>query len=105
VLNTAAQAVSDANTLLAPFLPHSAQKVHEVLGGTGVFAPQPRIEEVADLDDASRTYPVITGDYADVPAWAPVPVKPGTPVAKPTPVFTKLDDAIVEEELARYANR
>ena len=105
VLNTAAQAVSDANTLLAPFLPHSAQKVHEVLGGTGVFAPQPRIEEVADLDDASRSYPVITGDYADVPAWAPVPVRPGTPVAKPTPVFTKLDDAIVEEELARYANR
>ncbi|MDM7855552.1 methionine--tRNA ligase [Cellulomonas alba] len=103
VLNTAAQAVSDANTLLAPFLPHSAQKVHEVLGGTGTFAPQPRIEEVTDLDDASRSYPVITGDYSAVPAWTPVPVKPGTPVAKPTPVFTKLDDSIVEEELARYA--
>jgi methionyl-tRNA synthetase len=105
VLNTAAQAVSDANTLLAPFLPHSSQKVHEVLGGTGTFAPQPRIEEVTDLDDASRTYPVITGDYQAVPGWTPVQVKPGTPVAKPTPVFTKLDDSIVEEELARYANR
>ena len=28
----------------------------------------------------------------------------GTPIAKPTPVFTKLDEAIVEEELARYAD-
>ncbi len=27
--------------------------------------------------------------------------RPGTPVAKPTPVFTKLDVALVDEELAR----
>ncbi|AEI11100.1 MULTISPECIES: methionine--tRNA ligase [Cellulomonas] len=105
VLNTAAQVVSDANTLLAPFLPHSAQKVHETLGGAGVFAPQPRLEEVTDLDDATRTYPVITGDYRDVPAWATSTLVPGTPVAKPTPVFTKLDDSIVEEELERYRTR
>ena len=32
VLHVAAQAVSDANHLLAPFLPHSAQKVWEALG-------------------------------------------------------------------------
>ncbi|MGN8244887.1 methionine--tRNA ligase [Cellulomonas soli] len=104
VLHTAAQAVTDANTLLSPFLPHSAQKVHEALGGTGDVSPLPRIEEVTDLDDASRAYPVITGDYRlgdTVRAWASTPVVPGAPVAKPTPVFTKLDDAIVEEELDR----
>ncbi|HET8657662.1 MAG TPA: methionine--tRNA ligase, partial [Micromonosporaceae bacterium] len=32
VLHTALQVVSDANTMLSPFLPHSAQKVHELLG-------------------------------------------------------------------------
>ncbi|WP_448631414.1 methionine--tRNA ligase [Cellulomonas soli] len=104
VLHTAAQAVNDANTLLSPFLPHSAQKVHEAIGGTGEVSPLPRIEEVTDLDDASRAYPVITGDYrlgSTVRAWASTPVVPGAPVAKPTPVFTKLDDAIVEEELDR----
>lgn len=104
VLHTAAQAVNDANTLLSPFLPHSAQKVHEALGGTGEVSPLPRIEEVTDLDDASRQYPVITGDYRlgeGVRAWASTPVVPGAPVAKPTPVFTKLDDSIVEEELDR----
>ena len=42
VLHVAAQAVSDANHLLAPFLPHSAQKVWEALGGTGTFSPLPR---------------------------------------------------------------
>ena len=45
---------------------------------------------------------MITGDYTSVTGtWQPRAVVPGTPVAKPTPVFTKLDDAIVEEELER----
>jgi methionyl-tRNA synthetase len=104
VLHTAAQAVSDANTLLAPFLPHSAQKVHEVLGGTGTFSPLPRIDEVTDLDDDSRHYPIITGDYElgrTVAPWQSNPIAPGTAIAKPVPVFTKLDDSIVEEELER----
>ena len=48
-------------------------------------------------------YPIITGDYTGVPTWERHPVTAGTPVAKPTPVFVKLDEAIVDEELARYA--
>ena len=103
VLHTTVQAVSDLNTMLSPFLPHSAQQVHEALGGTGTFSPLPRIEEVDDLDDPSRHYPVITGDYRSVPAWVPVPVVPGTAVAKPTPVFRKLDEAGVAAERERLA--
>ncbi|MFZ5870774.1 MAG: methionine--tRNA ligase, partial [Actinomycetota bacterium] len=61
VLHVAAQAVSDCNRLLAPFLPHSSQQVHEALGGTGTFQPMPQIREVDDLD-GGPSYPVITGD-------------------------------------------
>ncbi|MCL2453924.1 MAG: methionine--tRNA ligase [Micrococcales bacterium] len=104
VLHTLTQAVADLNRLLAPFLPHSAQQVHQTLGGTGAFSPQPRIDEVTDLDDPSRRYPVITGDYTDVPGWAPEPVVPGTPVGKPTPIFRKLDEAGIAEELARLTD-
>src|SRR3954447_75230 len=101
VLHTALQAVSDCNALLTPFLPHSAQQVHELLGGTGVWSPAPRIEEVTDLDDGSP-YPIITGDYRDAQAvWAPRPLPPRTPLQPPTPVFKKLDESVVEEELAR----
>ena len=96
---------SDANTLLAPFLPHSAQKVHETFGRTGTFSPLPRIDEVTDLDDDSRHYPVITGDYELRPDGRAVGVERrscrGRRSAKPVPVFTKLDDSIVEEELER----
>src|SRR5699024_8889152 len=35
VLHVLAQAVSDLNRILAPFLPHAANRVHAVLGGTG----------------------------------------------------------------------
>jgi methionyl-tRNA synthetase len=100
VLHTTAQAVWCCNTMLAPFLPHSANAVHRTLGGSGDFMPMPRVEEVTDLDDG-RPYPVITGEYSTTPPWAFTDVPVGAPVPKPTPIFTKLDDAVVEEELAR----
>jgi len=100
ILHVAAQAVSDLNVMLSPFLPHSANTVDAIIGGTGDIAPLPRVEEVDDLDGGPG-YPVITGDYTGVPVWGPRPVRVGAPVAKPAPVFTKLDDAIVAEELAR----
>ena len=56
ILHTALQVVQDANTLLTPFLPHSAQQVHEALGGTGVWAAQPEIREDR-VDDLGRHGP------------------------------------------------
>ena len=111
VLHTLAQAVTDLNLMLSPFLPHAANDVDRVLGGSGRIAPMPRIEEVDELDpeylpeafDGRTGYPIITGDYQDAPTWGRHPVTVGTPVAKPTPVFTKLDESIIEAELARYA--
>ncbi|MAO81160.1 methionine--tRNA ligase [uncultured Nocardioides sp.] len=108
VLHVALQCVSDCNTLLAPFLPHAANKVHAVLGGEGEKFPMPVIEQVEELEPDNgaglTTYPVITGDYSATPAWEPRAIVVGTPIAKPTPVFTKLDPGVVEEELARVAD-
>ena len=105
VLHVALQCVSDCNTLLAPFLPHAANKVHAVLGGEGEKFPMPVIEQVEELEPDSgaglTSYPVITGDYSATPRWESRPVVVGPPIAKPTPVFTKLDPSVVEEELAR----
>ena len=107
VLHVAAQCVSDCNTLLSPFLPHAANKVHTVLGGQGELMPMPRIEQVDELEPDNgaghTSYSVITGEYASTPAWASRPVVVGAKVDKPTPVFTKLDPSVVEEELARAA--
>ena len=105
VLHVAAQAVSDARTLLSPFLPFSAQAVHEVMGGTGTVSPMPEIREVEDLD-GGPAYPVLMGDYSSQARWESVPIVPGTPIAQPTPVFTKLDaEAVVREELERLEHK
>lgn len=100
ILHVTAQCVADLNLVLAPFLPFSANEVDRALGGKGEVAPMPRIEDVEDLD-GGPPYPVITGDYTAVPEWRRHPIVVGAPVAKPTPVFTKLDPAIVDEELSR----
>jgi methionyl-tRNA synthetase len=100
VLHVMAQCVADLNVILSPFLPVSANAVDRALGGRGDVAPLPRIEEVEDLDGGPG-YPIITGDYSGFPAWHRHPITVGTPVEKPTPVFTKLDPSVVEEELAR----
>src|SRR5215210_6704675 len=102
VLHTALQAIRDCNALLTPFLPHSSQKVHELLGGTGVWSVAPRVEQVTDLDDGSP-YPVITGPHDQGQAvWGSTPLPPpGTPLTPPTPIFRKLDDSVVEEEIRR----
>src|SRR6188472_501847 len=93
VLHTALQVVSDANTLLTPFLPHAAQQVHEALGGSGLWAAQPEIREVTE--EGGPDYPVIMGDYAAEQArWESRPITPGTPLQRPTPLFTKLDESL-----------
>jgi len=95
ILHTALQVVSDANTLLTPFLPHAAQQVHELLGGAGVWASQPVLEEVDDAD-GSR-YPVLTGAYdQEQAAWRSIPIEVGRPLAKPTPLFAKLDPKLAD---------
>jgi methionyl-tRNA synthetase len=104
VLHVALQAVSDCNTLLTPFLPHSAQKVYELLGGKGVHAPMPSIVEVTDLD-GGPDYPILTGDYTGGARWESVPVEAGRELQPPTPVFRKLDPSIVDDELARLDTR
>lgn len=108
ILWVLAQVIADLNLMFSPFLPSSANAIDRVFGGSGQIAPMPRIEEVTDLDQTREdgsdfNYPIITGDYGDVPQWGRHEVKIGNTVSKPKPVFAKLDSEIIEEELARLA--
>jgi methionyl-tRNA synthetase len=99
VLHVVLQLVDDAKTLLTPFLPKSSAKVHRMLGGAGPWSGMPHIEKVDEEDGPS--YPVITGDYAGGARWESFPVRPGTLLTLPDPLFAKLDVSVVDEELAR----
>ena len=103
VLHVLVQCVLDLNTILSPFLPFSANAVDEVFGGSGEIQPMPELREADDLDGGAG-YPILTGDYTGAARWERRPVVVGTKVGKPTPIFTKLDPEIVDEELARLSD-
>jgi methionyl-tRNA synthetase len=73
-LYVALYAISCLKTALYPFLPFSSQKVHEYLGFEG---------QVEDH------------------GWLPQPVPPGQKMREPQPLFTKLDESIIDEETKR----
>ena len=99
ILHVTLQAVADAKTLLTPFLPRSSQAVNEMLGGAADWAGTPRIETVDE--EGGPSYPVITGTYDSSFRWHSRPIAAGTPLVVPTPLFTKLDQSVVDEEIAR----
>jgi methionyl-tRNA synthetase len=101
IVHVALQLVDDGKTLLTPFLPGSSQRVAEMLGAAGPWAGRPELRQVSQ--EGGPDYPVITGDYAAGPRWASVPVRSGTPLAAPEPLFAKIDPKAAEEELARLA--
>jgi len=61
-------------TMLSPYLPFSSQKVHEYLGFIG------NVEEYG---------------------WEPQELPAGQRLQEPKPLFTKLDDSVIEEETRR----
>lgn len=99
ILHVALQVVDDAKTLFTPFLPESSVQVHRMLGGEGRWAAMPEQREVGE--EGGRDYPVLMGDYDTGARWESTPLRPGTPLARPQPLFAKLSPSVVDEELAR----
>ncbi len=99
ILHVALQLVDDGKTLLTPFLPRSSQRVYEMLGGDGTWSDMPRIDQVDE--DGGPSYPVITGDYSGAATWESAPIRPGTALSAPTPLFAKIDPGVVIDELNR----
>jgi len=104
VLFTAVRAIDSLKVLFAPFLPFSSQRLHEMLGYTGQLSGTLRFEDVTERDEQGRTriHRVLTGDYSRREGrWQPSALPPGRKLLPPQPLFKKLDDKVVAEELAR----
>ena len=100
VLYVALRCVDNLKIMLTPFLPFTSQRLHELLGYAGYIAGPLEFREHAE-EDGSR-HRVLTGDYTSwVGRWEPSALPPGQPIGQPAPLFKKLDDAVVEQELAR----
>lgn len=69
--------IATLSTVLYPFLPFTSQKIHEYLGFAG------KIEDCG---------------------WQPAVPEPGQKLLPPHPLFTKLDEKIIEEETSRIGH-
>jgi methionyl-tRNA synthetase len=100
-LYTALRAIDSLKILFTPFLPFSSQALHEMLGYEGsIFGRQ----HVATFEEETRSHQALCYDASELTGrWEPSQLPPGQPMRKPRPLFKKLDESIVEEELARMA--
>jgi methionyl-tRNA synthetase len=99
VLYVSLRAVDSLKTIFTPFLPHTSQQLHELLGYDGVLAGPLEFREV---EDGGETHEILTGDYTGwVGRWEPSTLQPGQALREPKPLFRKLDESIVDEELNR----
>lgn len=74
ILYTAVQAIGGMKTLAVPYMPNTSQKCHELLG---------------------------LASEAAAGKWQREEVPAGTPLAKPAPLFKKLDESVIEQEVER----
>jgi methionyl-tRNA synthetase len=91
--------VDNLKTILAPILPHTAQKLHEYLGYDGQLFGTQQVEE---YQEETRGHLALTYDHSGaVGAWAVSELPAGQALREPAPLFKKLDESVVEEEYAR----
>ena len=98
ILYVALQNVNTLKTMLTPFMPFSSQRLHEMLGYNDVIAPMPMVKEVGQGSDRH----LVMGDgYPETDRWRPERLEPGRRLREPQPLFKKLDEKVVDEELRR----
>jgi methionyl-tRNA synthetase len=99
--------IDNLKTILSPILPYTAQQLHEYLGYEGqpfgfaqgkLFGTQ----HVEEYHEETRSHQALTYDHtATIGAWMPSHLPPGQALRKPSSLFKKLDESLIDEEYAR----
>jgi len=80
----------DATARLTPFLPHSRKRVHELLGKMMSGSGQAGSVEVGTQVGRRAYAGGLQGVYRRRRVWGSRPIRAGTKLATPTPIFTKV---------------
>jgi methionyl-tRNA synthetase len=97
---TALRAIDSLKVIFAPFLPFTAEKLHQFLGYDGSLFGEQYTEEVQDelgVHNVLRYRPPADPGLK----WKPSTLEPDQQLRQPGPLFKKLDESVIEEERAR----
>jgi methionyl-tRNA synthetase len=98
VVYTTLRVIDNLKTLLAPYLPFSAQQVHDYLGYDGQLFGSLEIVEYAETRSQHKA--LVYDDTHAVGTWAKSALQPGQAMREPKALFVKLEPEIVERERA-----
>jgi methionyl-tRNA synthetase len=96
----ALKAIDSLKILFAPFLPFSSGRLHQYLGYEGVLFG--RSYTATFQEEKGRVHEALCYDDSGVRGeWKPSALPGGQALRQPEPLFAKLDESVVEEELER----
>jgi methionyl-tRNA synthetase len=93
------RAIDSLKILFTPFLPFSCQRLHEYLGYQGNLFGRFRVEQIREKEKSHLALRFDPADGTNI--WRPSVLAPGQGLRQPAPLFKKLDDSIVAEEVQR----
>ncbi len=98
VVYTSLRVIDNLKTMLSPFLPFSAQKVHEYLGYDGqLFGTL----EIRTFSEGDRDHEALVYEQAGaIGAWEKSSLQAGQKMREPSALFEKLEPDIVDKERA-----
>ena len=96
---TILRVIDNLKLLLAPFLPFSSEKLHQLLGYDGQLFGDLTIQS---YQESSRSHNALTYEpEKGTGRWEPSQLAAGQALRQPTPLFKKLESEIIEQERAR----
>lgn len=99
VVYTILRVIDNLKIALAPFLPFSAQQLHEMLGYEGQLFGETSIQS---FSESTRDHEALVYDGSQaIGKWEPSELPAGQHFGAIRPLFTKLDDTIIDEERGR----
>ena len=99
---TILRVIDNLKLLLAPFLPFSSERLHQILGYDGRLYGDLCIQS---YQESSRSHDALTYDPSTGDGrWEPSQLPAGQKLRRPTPLFVKLDPEIVEQERDRMGS-
>jgi len=91
--------IDNLKILLAPFLPFTSQRLHEMLGYAGQLFGRQYTQVFTERE---RSHMALCYDASQASGtWQPSQLPPGQVLRQPEALFKKLDDDTAEKELAR----
>lgn len=91
--------IDNLKVLFAPFLPFTSQRLHEMLGYDGQLFGQ---QYTQTFTETERSHAALCYDSSQaIGKWEPSQLPAGQKLLQPSPLFRKLDEDVVEEELVR----